>query len=248
MCFNKEVSLLAFIFGLATSIQLYIRSGQLGSQRYAMAGTIVLLISLMQLIEYFLWTNQKNIDTNIMITKCLHFLIFLQILIPVIMLFSTDYNNISEDKSLYITIIVFFTLFLVCFMIFTVFIKWKPSLKGQCRLNWDVYNDNKFVYVPFLFYLILICIFFYLIFGPVGLTLILVTFVGSFTFSRQYDQHGTFGSFWCFTVIILSIVFGIFGILVETFDNVDAFELIDGYVEKFENLVGINKVKTLLKQ
>ena len=64
MCFSAEVSLGSFIIGIVFSIILFF---QTKFQDYRIVSIFLGFVSLMQLIEYFLWKHQKcdNINKNL---------------------------------------------------------------------------------------------------------------------------------------------------------------------------------------
>ena len=59
MCFNATTSLITFTISLMSSIYLLYNGIYKNNKNDILFGILVILIGLMQLIEYFLWNNQK---------------------------------------------------------------------------------------------------------------------------------------------------------------------------------------------
>ena len=72
MCFNKEVSLVLFVFGLMTSIKFFINKDD-------KIASLALTVSFMQLAEFFLWLYLKNQTINLTISKIIPLLIWGQV-------------------------------------------------------------------------------------------------------------------------------------------------------------------------
>ena len=60
MCFNEKISMNVFIFGILCSLYLINRGIKKNNGNDKLYGILLILISFMQLIEYFLWKNQKS--------------------------------------------------------------------------------------------------------------------------------------------------------------------------------------------
>jgi hypothetical protein len=89
MCFNSQVSLITFIIGALGSIRLY----NLG---YKPEAYFYAWVIFMQLIEYFLWNNQKCDNTNKNLTNAG---IFINHLEPIILWLSILYFNQNKLPS-----------------------------------------------------------------------------------------------------------------------------------------------------
>jgi hypothetical protein len=61
MCFNKETSMVVFLFGVVCSVKLYMNSFNHNNskrERFISASILLFFISAMQLIEYIIWKYQ----------------------------------------------------------------------------------------------------------------------------------------------------------------------------------------------
>lgn len=98
MCFNKETSIVVFVIGLASALELFRESFTNGIDgcidgRIFVIGLIIFLVSLMQLNEYFLWsfsnkdepesrpTDVKIAEENFIANLFVMFILFFQIIL-----------------------------------------------------------------------------------------------------------------------------------------------------------------------
>lgn len=232
MCFNKEVSLLMFIIGLATVVKLYMRGSnpktettqlsaskdmQLSASKNVILATVILGIVLMQLIEYFIFLNHAKTNTNLMLSGLIHFSILLHVLTFVGL--NLYYHMLSgPNKDFYIPVLLFTVLFILFFIGVSFTTNWKTAytLKNCCRLSWGPYMDPKNKYLTWgmgISYIAIFFMLFYVLMGYKGLAIIIPTFLFSYIFSRIYDKNGTLGSYWCFLVLVLCILGGIFDVI-----------------------------------
>ena len=94
MCFNKELSLVSFSTGTIFSILLY----QLNNITYKILGLFLGYVSLMQLIEFLLWSHQICDNYNKMISILGMILNYGQPIILAILLL-TFYNQSKKNKK-----------------------------------------------------------------------------------------------------------------------------------------------------
>lgn len=97
MCFNKEVSLVSFFTGVFFSYLIY----QFNDVSYKILGLFLGYVSLMQLIEFLLWSHQICDNYNKFISICAMILNNSQPIILAILLL-TFYKQSKENKQ-YIT-------------------------------------------------------------------------------------------------------------------------------------------------
>ena len=105
MCFNKEVSLVSFSTGTIFSILLY----QLNDVSYKILGLFLGYVSLMQLIEFLLWSHQICDNYNKMVSILGMILNYGQPIILTILLL-TFYKQSKKNKQYIIGITIIYSI------------------------------------------------------------------------------------------------------------------------------------------
>lgn len=209
MCYNKETSLQTFSVALFSSIFLFIRN----YDNDRLLATFFIIVSLMQLAEYFMWVDQKCGKLNHYATKTAMVLILLQ---PLSFLLATYfYGNITISK--YIILNIFLCMFLLSFIISCYILNYNKPLCSKPRfsnghLNWD--TESIFKTVPniitnlffILYFLIPFLLFFFKsrIEGFTYFILYMITLVYSLYLTRGYGV--SWKSFWCYTVNYIPVL------------------------------------------
>lgn len=217
MCFNKEVSFLIFLFGFMTAVKMFVHSGteNIEQKRYLLSGILIFTISLMQLVEMFLWMYQTKSITNLMLGK----LILLTLVVQIISYFSANIalNLLNSESSLYETIIVFFTLTLLATLGVVFSTDWSNaySLKNNstCRLNWGPFSKGNFnIYSTFfgLCYVLTMTLLAYENYNIKGLIVSAGALLLAIGYAFTHGNEFMFGSLWCNLAVILFILAGIF--------------------------------------
>lgn len=234
MCFDAQTSMVTFSISILTSSYLYYLSREEKSKNTRFFSVVIILIGLMQLLEYFIWKNQECNISNHNLSLMVLVLITVQ---PIIGMNYYNYLFKSFNQS-------FVLLYSFVYMFLTTYIIKKLNnvkhcskpTKKSCRLHWDSFE--KFVtYFPKNVNLL----FFILYFGPslfIGvdmyknhikdillypirhaflpitflITLIYVSVQKSITKKVLIDPTiyleytDTWGSMWCFMAVFLGIV------------------------------------------
>lgn len=217
MCFNKEVSLIVFIFGLFASIKLFLDAND--NNKLNAAAIYVFSVSLMQLVEFFLWhyNNPKTFSHQfwsmmIAATLCLQVIL--------VYYASVEFLNINmsgEKKDYFITLTVllvsylciFLYLFLNSFKYFGLFDS-RPTICNsrinECRLTWSIQNffkkENMFLHkLMTLIYLVGCGLMTYLIFGYPAVIILFSLLAIIFLINGKKSIE----SLWCFSVVIITI-------------------------------------------
>lgn len=199
MCFNKQSSLAAFIIGIISSLVL-IKVGSYKNKPFNYTvGTFFIFISMVQLMEYFMWSDISCTNNmNKMATMMGHLLIHLQ---PTL-LFLLGYAFYKDKKSnVIITSInlIYFIYVMVNYFGFVNSDKLCTTVKNG-HLDWPwKYNFNYSLYL--LLGLINILYYFDSILG-----LILIALLAFFYFvSYKYFNTNT-GELWCFFSISIPLI------------------------------------------
>jgi hypothetical protein len=230
MCFDQTTSLITFSISVICFSYLLHYSIVNNNKYDIIAATYVILIGLMQLIEYFLWKYQKPSLINHIFSLLIIFVLFLQQFIGSLVfmyLFPNLYPIIVKNivKAL-----------LVVFTAFTIYLlNWlnKQNLfstpeKQSCRLAWAPFtvlsktNFSRFLFLTFLFFYFVIGGYSFGIFSlfygkifegfikyPIRFSVLPLTFLLTF-FICFFVDKGNFidiwGSYWCFAAVAFGII------------------------------------------
>jgi len=186
MCFNKEVSIITYIIGLAGCLNLYFNFN------LKIEAIFFGWVIQMQLIEYVLWDNQPCNQTNINTTTIGTIVNHLEPIIfwGAILLLST--------KQLPIYVNILMIIFTIVSIIYT-----SDVLKNECttvtpisktHLHWKWNEGSRFYYPFFLLCLNLLSIF--------GLehgyhTAFIITILFAIS-GMIYNKKSSVGAMWCF--------------------------------------------------
>jgi hypothetical protein len=225
MCFNATTSLITFSISiLCTGYLLYY--GSINHNKCDIFfGIIVLLIGLMQLIEFFLWKNQSCNKNNHFFSLLIWVLLYLQPIINCI----TYYHLYPQNRFFSVRFITFYyLLYTACFLyilyyLTTLSLCTKPSATS-CRLVWAPFLIKQNI---FLFY------FCFLLYFGFGIIFSIETFLNHYNDIMRYrirylflpitlfisiiylyykesiffiSSSDFFGSLWCFLAVFLGIV------------------------------------------
>lgn len=145
MCWNKEVSLITFIFSLTGCLYLYKRNAP--NDRWIAIFAIV--ISMIQLGEYFMWSDQKCGKMNELASRFIILILFLE---PIVSALGGIYfSNISSQKKKYLRYIILLYIIFIIYVYFSVYNK-RPKIwcgKSLCKNN--TYCKPKFCNLQWLF-------------------------------------------------------------------------------------------------
>ena len=235
MCFDAKTSAITFTIGLLSSIYLFNNGKKTDDKSNKLYSLIVLLISLMQLIEYFLWKNQNcNIINHV-------FSLLILVLLPLQPILTSYYSYYLYSEKTHIS----YNLLVVYSIIFSIYsaylINWLNKTKlcstpknGSCRLHWAPFTKLSKHKPYFMFWGILYfsgCLYVaydvlswnnkelkkYLmryLFLPISFILtflyILIKKNSIFKFTKtpintSFEYADIFGSLWCFSAIFLGI-------------------------------------------
>ena len=182
MCWNAEVSLNTFIYACISSVIVY----NLGIIKYE-AIIILLSISSIQLLEYFIWTYINDKKMNNLLSKIGLFLIFFQLSLIV------NFNKNPVVKPFFILSFIF----LVILFILTDLknINFTTSIASNGHLRWHWIEFSNIWIILFISYFLLPPLFNinnlrYYFFLFVFSTLIISLYT--------YHKYKTWGSMWCY--------------------------------------------------
>ena len=215
MCINKETSLIAFLIGFSLSSYILYRGIQTGNKKDFIIGIMFISVSLMQLLEYFIWTNQKCSFKN----SIYSILIMLLLLIQIIFFYTSINIKFKVTNIIHIGFICSIIVFSYAIYIL---IKNKDKLcsrpsKNSCRLEWAgmkyLYNNNIFVtclatflYLFMLYKLQKYIVIKHIISENIILFLLLISILYS-VIKEKINFFNIFGSIWCFLAVFYPIIY-----------------------------------------
>lgn len=189
MCFTKNVSLATFLIGVIGGLLCF----STGINDYKVIGLIFIFFSLMQGIEYLLWSHQECDEYNKMISTLGMVLNHLQPIVLFILLYIYNKEQFIKFKNILIPIILIYTIVII---LYSLEFKKECTMKNDSHLKWE-WNFMKYkevVYSIFLLCLILSG----LAFKKYGLQFSLVSFFSFLLSNLIYDKTNVVGSMWCF--------------------------------------------------
>lgn len=215
MCFNAPTSMVAFLISLIFCIWLIYRGAMEKEHVDIFAGIITILIGSMQLIEFFLWRNQKCDKTNHVLSLLLFILLYLQPILVVVAM--TSLFGI-QDWILFSTILISCGA-LTWLMISNVEILNRrklcslPACSRDCRLQWAPLRQGSSLLMTLFFifyYLISVLVYLhdyqagFVVRYPVRYAVLPVSLLIAVLYAWLVSSKNVFGSTWCF----LALLFG----------------------------------------
>jgi len=179
MCYNADISIKSFIFGIVSSIIVLI----LGNINYIYV-LLLLSVTFMQLIEYFAWNNINNPEKNKYVSMIGALLIFIQLLI-------INIGFLKGTERIIILILLFLGIIAILIHI-TNKNKFKMEKGENGHLIWH------FIDIPLPLLIYILCFYLYAIFRTnnyiLAILLILLLTISIY----NYYKYKTWGSMWCY--------------------------------------------------
>jgi hypothetical protein len=207
MCLNKEISLTTYAIGIISCILLYYRNYKIEALFYG-------FVIQMQLIEYFLWLNNKCDSTNKIITKIGILINHLQPVILYLLIIFLNYNNINEYIKIIINIIIIIYIISIIY-----YFSYNYKLLNSCtvgipnekELQWEIqYGKSRRLYYIFVFTLCLFLLFGLNKHNYLNSYLMLLSLIISYSI---YEKTKGVGTIWCllaaYIPVLLNIVYTI---------------------------------------
>jgi len=213
MCWNADISINTFLFSCFTLIFIYITNTYTRYKTPYFDNPLMYLfvfsVSVMQLVEFFLWRNLKNKDLNYQFSKMALYVILLQQVIIMFMI-----PTLAIRYSILAVYCIFIFLFMFYFKKLNNPINYHTSIAKNGHLSWDWINykgyENIWIVIFLLFYIVP-AFFTHNIILLVALT---ITLLISLFF---YFRDNTFGTMWCWGSNLLLLYFIINILIVQPF-------------------------------
>jgi hypothetical protein len=168
MCFDAKTSLITFTISAVCFLYLLNRGLKTKNKNDIFVSIITISIGLMQLIEFFLWSNQECNIINHIFSLLIIVVLFLQGTVANLLylkLYPT-YSFLSKNFIKTIIFIYFVFVIYILYYLNTYNLCSKPS-SNSCRLVWDSfvklnYSKNGFLLILFLFFYFLMFLFIFI--------------------------------------------------------------------------------------
>lgn len=204
MCYSEESSLTSFIIGGTASLYLLFFAKD-NTNRHV--GLFLFSVCLMQLLEYFMWKDQKCGLMNDIASRSVMLILSLQLYS--IFLGAYIYNTSIIPKNILKIILIVLTPIFVYYGSNDYFDKnkkWCTKPNEDNSLQWANHNNPK--YLTYIYYLVFLIFPFLLKKMEKGI-LILLFGIATFMYTR-YENTNTSNSRWCYFSSYLPIIFILF--------------------------------------
>jgi len=212
MCYNKDISLYTYLLGLLAGYLLL----QKTNKDLNLLGCFFIFVIHMQLIEYFLWTNNTCNLRNITLSQIGTLVNFIQ---PIVLYFAIVYYNKElyvKNKQILDGIIIIYGLGLIIYSINLFPIGCTNVTKTSSPyLEWSWFNKKNSVVIALLFPIAFAILLYYGLNSPYNLYLSLVCLISFLASYIIYNKQRAFGSLWCWFAVFIPI--GL--LLIDTVDN-----------------------------
>ena len=198
MCWNADISINTFLFGICAIIFIFLANTYTKYKQDTFKNPLIYLLLLevatMQLIEFFLWRNLKNEKINKILTSIASYVVVFQPLTIMLMI---------PNKNI---LLPFLLSYLVFSIIQRMFIS-KPALttikNGHLSWGWINIKDKISIFIFLSFYMLSAYFVNHLLFLFTIVTLLISLFF--------YFKDNTFGSMWCwsFNIFLLYCIIDI---------------------------------------
>lgn len=213
MCFSASVSLFTFSIGIIGSVLCI----SLGKNIDKMVGYFLGFVSLMQGIEFLLWSHQKCDNYNRFLSIVGMILNHLQPIVLGFILLIFNKQLKERNKINIIMLMIYYAMIIIPYsMPFFLNKNLECTLKGSNQhliWKWNGMKYSGFVYINFL---LVMCLLFYL--GlPTPLEKWTAIFLAIFTYATSafiYPQN-TIGALWCFYVVFIPIIYYLYRIFTK---------------------------------
>lgn len=213
MCWNQDISLNTFIFASMSLLFIFFTNTYSKYKLRAFENPLVYLflfqVSVMQLIEFFLWRNLKDKSLNEDLSRLASFIVTSQ---PVTIMLMIQ-NTTIKYSFLFI-----YAVFLICYFTFKNNyspITFHTSIGKTGHLRWDWINSSGYGNKLLLFISLLLygVAFLFITNKEIAAVGLLTLFISLFF----YYKDNTFGSMWCWLYNLIFLYFIVNILLIQPF-------------------------------
>jgi hypothetical protein len=207
MCYSKSLSLKSFLFGIISSIYLYTNNNSSFNENKTIA-LFFSFVSLMQLVEYFLWSDLKCTGINQTTSKIgillNHFQPVVLLLISLFYLESNNSSSFNINQNVLILINIIYSIYVIYdykrFLDEKNFCV-KPNKKGH--LDWTWKHNFNYTFYHLLIFLNLLN---YNNYYNLTMSMILSYVIFFVSLTKFRDN---IGEFWCLMVTGIPFLFNL---------------------------------------
>ena len=202
MCYNKDISIYTYIIGLISSYLLLIND----KISLKILGCFFMITIQMQLVEYFLWSNNKCNSKNITISNIGAFLNFIQ---PIILYLAILYfnKNINKNNKQNINIVLF--VYIIALIIFIIrILPIGCSIMNDYSapyLQWSWMYEKNPSYIFTLFPIAIMLLLYFGLDKPYNIYLSLLCIVSFILSFIIYKKQRAFGNIWCWIAVFVPL-------------------------------------------
>ena len=202
MCYNKDISIYTYIIGLVSSYLLLKND----KPSLKILGCFFLIVIHMQLIDFFLWTNNKCNYTNIQISTIGAFLNYIQpiILYLAILYYNKNITNENKKKLNIIILIYIIILLIYCMNLFPLGCSGVTE-KSFPYLQWSWYKKNSPNIVGAIFPITLMLLMYFGLDKPYNLYLSLICIISFIVSFIIYKKQKIIGNMWCWSAALMPL-------------------------------------------
>jgi len=212
MCYNKDISLYTYLIGLVASFLLI----QKKDKDLKILGCFFLFVIHMQLIEYFLWTNNKCNMRNINLSHIGALIMFIQPIILYLLIFNYNKELYIKNKIKINIILIIYVILLIiyCINLFPIGCTNVTKLSSP-YLQWSWFYKKNPKFLTLCFPIALMILIYYGLTKPYNLYVSLICIISFIISFIIYKKQRAFGSLWCWFAVFIPI--GL--LLIDTFNN-----------------------------
>ena len=211
MCWNADISLNTFIFGLFSMIFIFITNTYTKYKTHTFDNPLIYLflgvIISMQLLEYFAWKNLKNNRINTILSKIISIFVTAQPLLVMIMI-----KNINMRYGMIGLYFLYHVIYRIYKLNFSPFKFHVSVLNGHLKWEWLYFNGweniNYFIFLGFYVISLLLVDNFILNLFFLSTLMISILF---------YYKDGTIASMWCWLANLLFLYLLVNILLIQPF-------------------------------
>lgn len=202
MCYNKDISIYTYILGLVSSYLLLTNE----NKSLKILGCFFIIVIQMQLVEYFLWSNNSCNSKNIQLSHIGAFINFIQ---PIILYLAIMYYN--KDLTKKTTKIIHGTIILYIIALIIFIIRLLPlgcstmTNNSAPYLQWSWMYEKNTTYILSLFPVIIMLLLYFGLDKPYNLYLSFICIISFILSFIIYRKQRAFGNIWCWFAVFIPI-------------------------------------------